>query len=159
MPLMWPLLWQPFLPKFGRVSPAVEVQFLLYFLCTFLCPNFHCTFGIQWMLQLQWMYSLQFFTVLSQHCIFVVLICSVLLEKVFLLLWGFSCHNTLFQLFSALLTIFFFQFPIKFIDVFCYLQIWVVWLQRLEEMISSQRGHISMHNVKVCFPNCLLPPY
>ena len=73
--------------------------------------------------------------------------------------WRILFNNTLFQLFSVLLTIFFFQFPIKFIDVFCYLQIWEVWLQRLEEMKSSLRVHISMHNVKVCFPNCLLPPY
>ena len=107
---------------------------------------------------LQWMYSLQCFTVLPLHCIFAVCICSVLLEKVLHLLGGFCCHNTLFQLFSALLTIFF-QFPIKFIGVFCYLQIWELWLQRLEEMKSSQRGHISMHNAEVCFPNCPLPPY
>ena len=77
----------------------------------FLCPNFHCTFGIQWMLQLQWMYCLQCLTVLPLHfhCIFTVCICSVLLGK------SSSSqrilfHNTLFQLFSTRLTIFFSNF-------------------------------------------------
>ena len=76
-----------------------------------LCPNFHCTFGIQWMLQLQWMYCLQCLTVLPLHfhCIFTVCICSVLLGK------SSSSqrilfHNTLFQLFSTRLTIFFSNF-------------------------------------------------
>ena len=47
-----------------------------------------------------------FYCTSSAH-IFALYICSVLLEKVFLLLGGFRRHNTLFQLFSALLTFFF----------------------------------------------------
>ena len=134
-PLLW-RPWLPKIGRGGPAVEVQFRVFLLYFLCTLttyfyrvfgkcsssemfytlqtfkkynfvLCPNFHCTFGIHWMLQLQWMYSLQCFTVLPLHCIFAVCICSVLLEKVLLHLGGFCCHNTLFQLFSALLTFFF----------------------------------------------------
>ena len=140
-----------FWEKFCTLQTFKKYKFLL-------CPNFHCKFGIQWMLQIA--VDLQCFTVLSLHlhCILTWYICSVLEKVLLLFLGGFCFNNPLFQLCSALLTIFV-QFPIKFIDVFCYLQILEVWLQRLEEMKSSLRGHIGMHNVKVCFPNCPWPPY
>ena len=179
---MWPLLWKPSLlrnwlwrPGSGSTVYSVFTVLPLYFGYIFLqgiwgkvlSSFIHCKHAKNTIF-LCVRISIAHLVFIAVDVQFTVFYCTsselhlfavYYWKKVVLLLRGFCCHNTLFQLFSPLLTIFSFQFPIKFIDVFCYLQIWEVWLQRLEEMKSSQRGHISMHNVKVCFPNCLLPPY